>query len=261
MEDNAGKVQQQAQNSSPESSLGESMMGKSGFDATGGLSMPPPPGSLSASAGLMPGVEVGESNQVVGGVRTAGEKAGDALRPAGTAVGNATAAVTGAVSGITISSTTNSAATWNPNGHFDWRVGFGTSGTNGWIVQEVLNTYRAENAAGASVVPAYTPHYWEAWEVDAASKVTPARGANNDYWVRPGLGASRGHWSMKGKCFFTTTDPATQGFAAGNVPDAGILLSSVAQPAGLGSTKLHRYAQGHWDSTVAAPYHKGSAGP
>ena len=129
-------------------------------------------------------------------------------------------------------------------------------------MQEIDNTYRAENATGAPLGgPKPTPQYWEAWAVNAASVVSPSVGATNDMWLRPNRGPNtQGHWSMRGKVYFTTTDPATQGFAAGNVADAGpILLSSTSAPAGLGIARLHRYAQGTWDSTGTTPTHTGSA--
>jgi hypothetical protein len=216
----------------------------------------------SLTAGLKPGVAPDQDNEIVGG-RTFGEMVGDVARPVGTGVGNVVGSVAGALTGISISSTTNSGPTWNNHGHFDWRVGFNTTGTNGWIVQEIQNTYRAQDAAGNDLaVPLPTPRYWEAWAVDGASTVTPNDGSNNDYWIRPNRGNNtQGHWSMKGKVYFTQTDPATQGFAPGAVPNAGILLSSTTAPADLGVARLHRYAQGTWDSTGATPTHDGSAGP
>lgn len=70
--------------------------------------------------------------------------------------------------------------------HFNWQVSFNTTGRNGWIVQEVANTERAEDAEGLDVIeePA-SPHYWEAWAVDSAGDVTPANGVDNDYWTNP----------------------------------------------------------------------------
>ena len=161
----------------------------------------------------------------------------------------------------TISSTTNSGPTWNANGAFDWRVGFGTTGRTGWIVQEIINTFTGKTATGGDIASGITPHYWEAWAVDGSGTITPAVGPNNDYWIRSNRGAStKGEWSMTGKVFFTTTDPATQGFTAGGVKNAGILLSTTSQPSGLGSVLLNRQANGKWDS-IASPAvaHAGSA--
>ncbi len=66
---------------------------------------------------------------------------------------------------------------------------------------------------------------------------------------------------MQGDVHWTTTDPATQGFTAGGVSNAGILLSTTSKPAGLGSTLLNRNAGGKWDSTGETPTHTGEAGP
>ena len=203
---------------------------------------------------------VGE-NDVLGG-RTVGEFIGDVARPVGTAVGNVVGSVVGAATGVNISSTTNSGPVWNNHGHFDWRVGFNTTGRNGWIVQEIINGYRAEDTSGNDVTPAYTPHYWEAWAVDGSGNVTPKVGSDNDYWIRPSRGNNtEGHWSMRAKVYFTSTNPTTQGFTPGGVSDAGILLSTTSAPSGLGIARFHRYAQGTWDSTTSTPTHTGSAGP
>jgi hypothetical protein len=222
-------------------------------------------GGLAAAptAGLDPDATPEKKNKLVGGVRTFGEGVGDVFRPVGSALGNAVGSVAGAVAGASVSTTANSGPTWNDHGHFDWRVGFTTSGKNGWLVQEVVNDYRGEDSAGKAFTTGIpTPRYWEAWAVDGAGAVTPNVGPNNDYWIRPSRGTgSKGHWSMTGSVYFTTTDPATQGFTSGGVRDAGILLSSAAEPKGLGVARLHRYAQGTWDSTGATPTHTGSAGP
>lgn len=218
------------------------------------------------TGGLLPSAEPSdEESEMLGGqtvARTIGESIGDAARPIGVGLGNAVGAVASALGGDSISTANNAGPTWNPHGSFTWDVGFTTTGVSGWIVQRVSNTYRAEDATGApspGAVP--TPEYYEAWAVDAGSVVTPSAGATNDMWRRPSKGAaSKGHWSMRGTCYFTTTDPATQGFAPGNVPDAGILPSSTAEPTGLGIGRLHRYAQGTWDSTAGVA-HAGSAGP
>ncbi len=212
------------------------------------------------TGGFSPDADPAQNQRMIGG-RTVGEALGDAGRVVGTAVGNAVGGVAAAVTGIDVNATTTAAAAWGNHGQFSWQVGFTTTGTSGWIVQEVVNTYRAQDAAGADLVGARpTAQYWEAWAVDAAGAITPSAGGTHDFWLRPGRGAStQGHWSMRGKVYFTTTDPATQGFTPGGVPDAGILLSTTAAPAGLGIARLHRYAQGTWDSTGAAPTHTGSA--
>lgn len=197
----------------------------------------------------------------VGG-RTAGEFLGDIGRPVGSFFGNLFGGIVGAVAGNSISSVTTTPPRWNPHGNFLWEVGFNTSGRNGWIVQEIDSTRRAQDAAGHDLPDPLTRRYWEAWAVDAAGNVTPAGGPTNDTWARRSWGNhTQGHWSIASSVYFTPTNPATQGFAVGNAPEAGILLSSLAEPPGLGIGRLHRWAQGTWDSTGLVPTHTGSAGP
>ncbi|MDB5033309.1 MAG: hypothetical protein JWQ98_550 [Chlorobi bacterium] len=217
---------------------------------------------MSRHRGLNP--DAGENELVRG--RTAGEFIGDVARPVGTFLGNAFGSVVGALTGISVSSTTNTGPTFSDNGALDWQIAFSTTGRNGWLVQEIANGWRAEDSAGAAVANPFTPHYWEAWAVDGAGAVTPSVSAANDFWTNPNLntafGAAKGHWTTTGKVHFTTTDPATQGFTRNNpATNAGVLLSSTSGPSGLGITRLHRYAQGTWDSSNPSPNHSGSAGP
>jgi hypothetical protein len=205
-------------------------------------------------------------DEIIGG-RNWGEFFGDIGRPIRTGLGNALGWTAAALTGIDVTSNSLIGPTWTGDGHFDWGVMFNVAngGQAGWVVQEITNTFRAADALGNPVVPAPTPHYWEAWSVDAAGAVDPAfvdaRGC--DDWIRPDRGANtEGHWSMEGTVYFTTTDPATQGFAPGAVANAGGLLASAAAaaPAGLGVARLHRYAQGYWDSIAVPPAaHTGSA--
>lgn len=208
----------------------------------------------------LPGAD--DENQVIRG-RTLGETVGDVARPVGTALGNVFGSLVGLATGITISSATNSGPTHGANGAMTWHVGLTTSGRNGWIVQDIENSWRAVDAAGSAVPSPFTPHYWEAWAVDGTGNVTPSVAGDNDYWDQPDLkaafGAVEGHWATKGKCYFTTDDPATQGFIAKNPnTNAGDLLSSTSAPANLGIARLHRYAQGTWETTGV---HTGSARP
>jgi len=219
--------------------------------------------NIQATRGLKPGAR---EDEIIRG-RTVGEFVGDVARPVGTALGNVVGSGVGAITGVDISTTTNSGPTWSNHGAFLWHVGFNTTGRNGWLVQDIDNTaWRAKDATGSAVASPFTSRYWEAWAVDASGNVTPSVGADNDYWdqgsFQASLGAVEGHWATKGKVYFTTTDPATQGFTRNNpATNAGILLSSTSAPSGLGIARLHRYAQGTWDSTGAAPTHSGSAGP
>lgn len=219
--------------------------------------------SIHTTRGLKSGVR---EDEIIRG-RTFGESVGDVARPVGTAVGNVVGSVAGALTGINISTTTNSGPTWSNHGAFLWHVGFNTTGRNGWLVQDIVNTaWRAKDAAGNAIANPFTSHYLEAWAVDGSGNVTPSVGADNDYWdqgsFQASLGAVEGHWATRGKVYFTMTDPATQGFTTNNsATNAGNLLSSTSAPSGLGIARLHRYAQGTWDSTGAAPTHSGSAWP
>ncbi|MGH6872655.1 MAG: hypothetical protein ACREHE_14230 [Rhizomicrobium sp.] len=198
--------------------------------------------------------------------RTAGEALGDFGRPIGTFLGNVVGSIAGALGGASISSTSTAAPFFGPHGTSRWPVTFQTSGRSGWIVQEITNTFRAQTTAGAPVtrLPPPIPHFFEAWTVNATGAIAEHdRAGNNDVWQRASRGNNtQGHWSTTGKLHFTTTDPATQGFVRRNpATNAGILLSSTSAPSNLGIARLHRYAQGTWDSTGATPTHTGSAGP
>jgi hypothetical protein len=164
---------------------------------------------------------------------------------------------------VEISTVTNYGPAWLEHGIFDWRVGFSTNGHLGWILQEITNTYDARDMGGYDVTPTFAPHYWEAWEVDEVSRVSPNVGADNDYWTRVSRGPNtRGSWSMDAAVYWSTTDPATQGFIPNGVMDAGeLLLSTYDDPADPGMLVLSRAASGAWDSTGAAPTHAGTAGP
>jgi hypothetical protein len=229
-----------------------------------------PSAPAGALGGLAPGISPDDENAMIGGLTTAevsnSEQAiGGVIRrqPPTTTTTTApasTAAPAAAPAATTISTKTNSGPTWNPHGHFDWRVGFTTSGRNGWIVQKIENTYSGTDSAGKAFTTGLpTPKYWEAWAVDGSGAVTPAIGSDNDYWIRGSRGTgTKGSWSMKGEVHFTTTDPATQGFTKGGAPDAGILLSTTTAPTGLGAVLLNRSANGTWDSTGTTPTHTGA---
>ena len=219
------------------------------------------------------GLKAGAAEDEIVMGRTVGEFAGDVARPVGTAASNVFGAAVGALTGISISSSDTLAATWTPNFRFDWHVGFTTTGRSGWIVQEISNdTWRAQDAAGTAIGSPLVPHFFEAWDVDAAGSVTPNIGATNDIWQFPDMtalpapfsSAVEGHWGSTASLFFTTVDPATQGFIRRNpATPSGDLLSSLTAPAalGLGIARLHRFAQGTWDSTGAVSTHDGLAGP
>lgn len=212
--------------------------------------------------------------QAVGGVMDTVRDIGDSVS---TGVGNIVGAGAALVTGIDINTVNNVGPTWYDHGRFYWYVNWNLSGrnvgatTNGWMVQHVENAYRGEDSAGVAIDNARvgtTPSYYEAWPVVAGAvhRFPRDASAGRDYWKRPDLSVlpsvadagTKGRWSMRGKVYFTTTDPTTHGLASGNVADAGALPSAVGAPPDLGVARLHRYANGTWDSTAAPRTHTGS---
>jgi len=194
-----------------------------------------------------------------------------------TTMSNVVSGVAAQLTGIGISTADTHAATWNPHGAFNWRITWNMTGknvgatTNGWLVQNVNNTYTGVDSTGAAITTARvgaTPSYYEAWPVVAGAVQQPWGGVSDDTWGRPDLSVwptvadagTKGRWSMTSKVYFTTTDPTAHGLARRNVADAGDLPSAVAAPPDLGVIRLQRYANGNWDSTGPVPTHSGANG-
>ncbi|OGO16552.1 MAG: hypothetical protein A2Z02_06735 [Chloroflexi bacterium RBG_16_48_7] len=151
---------------------------------------------------------------------------------------------------VSISANNKFGPLWEDNGRFDWAVTFSTTGGEGWIIQEIVNTFSARDVNDKDLVGNdIDPHYWEAWYVDESGTVSPEENSHNDYWVRPTRDdGSSGIWSMEGNVFFTRTfDPTMMNFLPGAVDNAGILLSTTREPEGLGSALLSRNASGIWE--------------
>lgn len=169
----------------------------------------------------------------------------------------------------TISTRTVHGPRWSPHGSFRWDENYTTTGRNGWIVQEIVNTFDATQVtpapgipAGSKLIPGFMNwHYFEAWAVDGSGNVTPGGVNGNDTWAKAALGpGTKGTWTMAGYAYFTQTDPATHGLTPGGAPNAGPLLSGQTAPPGLGFMLWERRADGTWDSTGATPTHAGKAG-
>src|SRR5262249_16328746 len=129
------------------------------------------PGSVEAERGLKAG-KPGEKQ----GVRGIGDALSDAWDVVSTGAGNIVGGIARALTGIPISQTTTGGPTFGPQGASMYHVGFATSGRTGWIVQKVDNELHGTDSTGAALTPAsigLTPHYYEAWQVDAAGAVTP----------------------------------------------------------------------------------------
>ena len=137
---------------------------------------------------------------------------------------------------------------FTPCGRFVWHVGFSTSGRNGVLVQEIINTYQVQSCAGVAIPNGPTPRYYEAWKVDAAGAVTPNVGATNDMWERPVRPNTKGSWSMTGNVHWAANMEPAAGFGVGNVPDAGpILMSTLKRPTNIANPILTRTKGGSWD--------------
>lgn len=133
-----------------------------------------------------------------------------------------------------------------PHGEYQEYIKWSTLNRDGFIVQEVTSTYNPTNcgtAAGITARP--TPHFYEAWPVDRSGTVTPSLGDVNDAWLRPPNPGTEGDWSIDGHVYWV--DTLHSSFGAGNVRDAGMLLSTTTEPPNLGPSLLGRRAGGRWD--------------
>ncbi len=177
----------------------------------------------------------------------------DTKAPNGTAPVKPAAPAAGGA--VTIDPVTTGGPAFTDAGHFHWRIRWNHNATNGFIVQEITNTYNAQNPDGSAntgVQP--TPHYFEAWQVDAAGAITDIATSEgtDDYWIRPRNPNTRGSWSMDANVFFAPSlDPAA-GFgrgAAGGAPDAGDLFATTTKPANLSPLVSTRRNGGKWNNT------------
>ena len=196
-------------------------------------------------------------------VRGVGDVISDVVDVVGAGVGNVIGGVAGLLTGISISSKTLTGPTFGPQGAAEWHVAFSTTGRTGWIVQEINNTVNGTDTTGTAMTTTslgLAPHYYEAWSVDAAGAVTPKIAGANDYWDQGGMGAgSKGHWSTTAALHWVPSAATPTGMSAGAVHNAGMLVSSVAAPPGLGVARLHRYSHANWDTTTVPPLDTGSA--
>ncbi len=183
-----------------------------------------------------------ESNELLECIRIMGQENAEFCREQARDPANR-----GTHSAIVATETNSVGPTYTPCGRFEWWAAFTTSGRNGFLVQEITNNYQVQSCAGAPIPnPHPTPHYYEAWQVDAAGNVTPF-GPGNDRWSRPARPNTRGSWSMVGKVHWAANlDPAA-GFAPGNVADAGLLRSTLTRPTNIANPILTRFKGGTWD--------------
>lgn len=155
-------------------------------------------------------------------------------------------------------------AEWTQDGQFLWNVTLHSACRPGWIVQEIINErWKAYKANGESVPSPAHPHYWEAWYVTSTGRVNPSKSGYNDSWYNENLksktDAVKGHWSTRGKLYFSSKRSTIAHFKYGNpVKD---LPSTTTRPSNLGAVLMLRAAYGDWNSSVSPPIHHGAAGP
>jgi Domain of unknown function (DUF4157) len=133
-----------------------------------------------------------------------------------------------------------------------WNTGL----RSGFIVQECIYGDSITRCADGANVPAgNVPHFWEAWEVDAAGTISDG---NADTWFRGGRPGTSGWWTIDSNVFAHSgaLDPAW-GFARGGVVNAGSLLATTTGPSRdqLYQPSTTRHHGGTWDCCGATKTH------
>ena len=146
------------------------------------------------------------------------------------------------VASPTVTATTRTGPTFGNCRAFSWVVDWSTTGRSGFIVQEITNTNTINACDGTAQPAPSTPHYWEAWSVDAAGVV-----ASGDQWTRAARPNTTGSWAMRGSASFVSTlDPAA-GFSTTAVPDANGLMATTTAPGNLTNPAFTRNKADSWD--------------
>jgi peptidoglycan hydrolase-like protein with peptidoglycan-binding domain len=133
---------------------------------------------------------------------------------------------------------------FDPCGVFDWEINWETTGRNGYLVQEIVNTFAPTLCGEGPGLDPTTPHYWEAWRVQGDGRIGPNA---SDRWSRPDMPGHSGTWTMTGRVFWVDQLDLEDGWQVANVPDAGNLWSTTTEPGNLGPELLRRSAGGVWD--------------
>jgi hypothetical protein len=142
----------------------------------------------------------------------------------------------------TVSATTRTGPTFGNCRAFNWIVDWSTTGRSGFIVQEITNTNTITACNGSAQPSPSTPHYWEAWSVDAAGVVS-----GGDQWSRVARPNTTGSWAMDGSASFVSTlDPASH-FSTTAVPDANGLMATTTAPGNLVNPGYGRNKSDTWD--------------
>ncbi|MCB5164714.1 hypothetical protein LG634_07680 [Streptomyces bambusae] len=131
---------------------------------------------------------------------------------------------------------------------------------SGYVIQEV---WRSEAYGdGVNQEYAHEDHYWEVWEVRDGVVYDPQGGAldqvPHDAWLNPSNSSrigKTGSWSFVANVFWSDSfDPTSEGFAVGNAPAAGNLLSSKVAPS-CHMTGLFAHQRGKtWDARLTEQF-------
>jgi Domain of unknown function (DUF4157) len=153
---------------------------------------------------------------------------------------------------FTVTDTTTTGPTYGSCRNFNWVVNWSTTGKNGWIVQEITNSGAITGCDGSSKPVPNTPHFWEAWPVDASGTVGDGGG---DLWFRAGRPNTKGNWSLSGAAgFVNSLDPAA-GFSRTAVADANGLMATKTAPTNLFQATDVRHKAGVWDCCPPNNFH------
>jgi len=135
---------------------------------------------------------------------------------------------------------------WRHCREFNYVVNWSTDVRDGYILQECFNADTITRCDGTNVPAPNTPHYWEAWYVDASGAISDG---NADTWYRAPRPNTKGRWTFDSNVFTVgSLDPAW-GFVRGAVGTAGGLLSTTTGPShdDLFQPSLTRHFGGVWD--------------
>jgi hypothetical protein len=135
-------------------------------------------------------------------------------------------------------------------------ISWNTDLRDGYIIQECVNGDSITRCAdGQRLGAPNTPHYWEAWHVDAAGNISDG---NADTWFRGARPGTSGWWTFDSNVFAHSgpLDPAW-GFRRNSVGTAGVLLATTTGPDRdkLYGPSLTRHKGGTWNCCKGANTH------
>jgi hypothetical protein len=144
-------------------------------------------------------------------------------------------------------------------GGVDWRIYWdlpSAAGRDGWVIQEVTDTFDVKDAAGKSTFKKVY-HFWEAWPVSKGKSITQlqdntATGYDNSYddgYMISSFPGTKGELSIVGKAKFFEGDLPSD-FKQKN-PDtiAGNLYSTTTKPGFWDGSGVDHNITATWDCT------------